>query len=188
MRLLLALWLLVPVAALAEDRPPAAPTRDVDVTYLLVQPDAKGGPRVLEERMRWAAAEGRLRVDPPTPGMWVLMDSRAHRVSTVREHERSVVEVESEATLPGPGAAPGAGFIRQGADTVAGVTCTNWLTRDVSGTPTLACITADGVLLRATAGGRVLVEALSVRYGPIDPEAFRVPEDFRRIAPPPLKR
>ena len=87
-----------------------------------------------------------------------------------------------------PGPAPGAAFVRRGAARVAGLPCTEWLTQDVTGTPTLACITGDGVLLRAAAAGRVLVEALRLTYGPIDPAVFSIPGDYRRIAPPPVKR
>jgi hypothetical protein len=146
--------------------------------------------------MRWAAADGKLRVDPPTPGMWVVMDTRARRMSTVRDTDRSVLEIDSAQAMSGPmpgpmpGAAPanGAAFQRRGADQVAGVACTEWQTTDVTGTPTLACITEDGVLLRASAAGRVLVEALHVAYAKQDPAVFRVPEGYRRITPPPVQR
>jgi hypothetical protein len=191
MRRLAALVFLVAptVAAAAIDRPPALPTRDVDVVYMMVQPDAPDGPRVLEQRMRWAAAAGKLRVDPPTPGLWVVMDTRTHLLSTVREADRTVLELTSAQAQLGPGLPAGAaGFTRRGAADVAGLSCTEWETRDMSGVPVLACITTDGVLLRARAGARVLVEALHVAFAPQDPSVFRVPADYRRIAPPPLKR
>ena len=153
------------------------PTRDVDVVYMMVQAGAPGGPRVVEERMRWAAAAGKLRIDPPTRGMWVVMDTGARRISTVREADRSVLDIEARArpcpALPCPAArrrSSGAAT-----DSVAGVPCTEWQTSDVTGTPTLACITADGVLLRASAAGRVLVEALHLAYAPQDPAVFRIP-------------
>ncbi len=191
MRLLAAALLaLSPAAGFAQERPVLVPTRDVDVVYMMVQTGAPGGPRVVEERMRWAAAAGKLRIDPPTQGMWVIMDSGAGRMSTVREADRSVLDIEVARTQPMPGGGPatGAGFQRRGTDSVAGVPCTEWQTRDATGTPTLACITADGVLLRASAAGIVLVEALHLAYAPQDPAAFRIPEDYRRITPPALKR
>ncbi len=162
------------------------PTRDVDVVYMMVQADAPDGPRVVEERMRWAIAAGRLRIDPPTPGMWMVMDTRTRRMATVRDPERSVLEIDSPQAMPGP--APGGAFQRGPDDSVAGLRCTEWRTKDVTGTPTLACITADGVLLRASAAGHVLVEALHVAYVAQDPAVFRIPEDYQRLTPPPLKR
>jgi hypothetical protein len=68
------------------------------------------------------------------------------------------------------------------------VACTNWATTDVTGGATLACITGDGVLLRASAGARVLVEALHLAYVPADEAVFRVPEGYRKIMPPPVQR
>lgn len=187
MRLVLpALLALLPAAAAADERPPATPTRDVDVTYMMVQADAPGGPRVLEERMRWAAATATVRIDPPTKGMWMVMDMHAHHMATVREADHSVLEIDQSDAMPGP--APTATFVRRGQSSVAGLPCTEWLTQDVTGTPTLACITGDGVLLRAAAAGRVLVEALEVTYGPVDPAVFGIPEGYRRIVPPAVKR
>lgn len=160
---------------------------------MMVQADAPDGPRVVEERMRWAAEAGQLRIDPPTPGMWVVMDTRTRRMATVRDDNRSVLEIEGPQTMPGPtmpGPAPAAsaGFQRDRDDSVAGLPCTQWRTRDVTGTPTLACITADGVLLRASAAGRVLVEALHVAYVRQDPAVFRIPQDYQKLTPPPVKR
>jgi hypothetical protein len=179
------------LAAAGTDRPPALPTRDVDVVYMMVRPDAPGGPVVLEQRMRWAAAPGLLRIDPPTPGLWVVMDTAAHRLSTVREAERSVLELTASEAHLGPEqgmpGAPAAGFVRQGTGVVSGLACTEWETHDISGVPTQVCITADGVLLRARAGTRVLIEALHVAFMPQDPSVFRIPPGYRRIAPPPLK-
>jgi hypothetical protein len=42
----------------------------------------------------------------------------------------------------------------------------------------VACITGDGVLLRAVAGGRTLVSAASVDYAPQDPALFVAPDGF----------
>ena len=187
MRIATALLALAPAAALAQDKPKLTPTRDVDVVYMMVQPDAPGGPRVLEERLRWAAADARLRVDPPTPGMWVVVDTRAKRMATVRDSDRTVLELDQAQVAIGLAPAEGAGFQRRGPDTVAGLPCTEWQTRDVTCAPTLACITDDGVLLRASAAGRVLVEVLHLAYAPQDPSVFRIPEDYRRITPPPVK-
>ena len=50
-----------------------------------------------------------------------------------------------------------------------------------------ACLTADGVLLRASGthdGQQGSLEATAVRYGAQDPAQFRVPEDFQRMQMP----
>ncbi len=183
------LFVLAPVAAAAaQQRPALIPSRDVDVVYMMVQADAPGGPRVVEERLRWAVAAGKLRIDPPIPDLWMVMDIRTGRLATVRDAERSVLEVESPQAMPWPAPTAGATFQRRGTDTVAGVPCTEWQTADLTGAPTLACITDDGVLLRASAAGRVLVEALHLSYATPDPSVFRIPEDYRKITPPPLQR
>ena len=74
---------------------------------------------------------------------------------------------------------------RLDADQVAGLPCTNWQTPDNRGQPAVLCLTADGVMLRASSGDQVLVEARSVTYGPQDSAAFAAPAGFRRIAPAP---
>ncbi|CAH2600339.1 conserved exported protein of unknown function [Rhodovastum atsumiense] len=176
-------------AMAAGDRPPVTPTRDVDVVYMMVQPDRPGGPRVVEQRMRWAAGSQLLRLDPPTPGMWVVVDMRAHRLSAVREADRSVLQMPADQARFSPGAPPGAvTFQRQGQAEIAGLSCTEWRTADVTGAPTLACITADGVLLRAAAAGRVVVEALRVTYAAQPESVFRIPPDYRKLTPPPGQR
>ena len=182
--LAVALLVLAPAAAAAQERPTLAPSRDIDIVYMMVQTDAPGGPRVVEERLRWAAAAGKLRIDPPIPGLWMVMDTSTRRLATVRDSERSVLEIDSPQAMPWPAPGAAAAFQRHGADTVAGLPCTEWQTADVTGAPTLACITDDGVLLRASAAGRVLVEALHLRYATPDPAVFRIPEDYRKITPP----
>jgi hypothetical protein len=172
--------------AAAADRPPLMPTRDVDVVYMMIQSDARGAPRVVEERMRWAAGAGLLRIDPPTPGLWIVVNTRTRRMSTVRESDHSVLDIESAQAMPAP--PPNADFLRHGTDTVADVPCTEWRTTDMTGEATLACITEDGVLLRAIAAGGVLLEALHLSYAAQNLSVFEIPQDYRRIQPPPLKR
>ena len=168
-------------SAHAEDRPAISPTRDVDVTYRIPQPDAAAGTtRVLEQRMRYTAAGNRQRIDPPTPGLYVLMDFAAQRMSTVRPAERMSLDMPTPATA-GASTAP---FTRKGTARIAGVDCAEWLTRDASGEAADVCITADGVLLRAAVAGRLLVEATSVRYEPQDAAVFTVPDGFKHIAAP----
>ncbi len=168
--------------ASAQERPRLTPSRDVDVIYRIPGP---GGP--LEQRLRWGVAAGKLRVDPPSPGLFMVLDTASHRMDTVREADHTVLEVETSATVL-PGGGGGGVFIRRGTAEVAGLACTQWATLDNGGKPALVCLTDDGVLLRAAGDGRVLALATAVRYAPLDAAVFRIPQDYRRISPPPVKR
>lgn len=182
MKAWLALALLLPPGAQAQtqaqDHPLTQPTRDVDVVYMMAGPSSP-----LAQRMRWGITAGKLRVDPPTPGMYVIIDTARHIMQAVREGDRSVVTMNAgPAALPGT--APSGNFQRSGHITVAGLGCTQWKTRDTAGRQVLACLTPDGVLLRAEADGLMLVEALSVDFAPLPEAVFRVPADYRKITPP----
>ncbi len=168
-------------AALAAEHPPITPQRDVDVTYTTAAPQA-GGP-ALTQRMRWSVSSFRLRVDPPTPGLYMIVDYRTKQMAVVKPADRAVLDVSTAS--PGlPGAAAG-DYSRRGVAQVAGLACTEWQTLDAGGHDTLLCLTDDGVMLRASQGGHVLLEATGVSYGPQDPAAFVPPDGYRHIAGPP---
>ena len=165
---------------LAAERPPITPQRDVDVTYA-IGASQDGGPP-LTQRMRWLVATSRLRVDPPTPGLYMIVDYRAKRMAVVKPADHAVLDVSTAG--PGlPGAAAG-DYDRRGAGQVAGLACTEWQTTDAAGRQTLLCLTPDGVMLRASQGDQVLLEATSVSYGPQDPAAFQPPAGYRHVAGP----
>jgi hypothetical protein len=156
-----------------QDKPRLQPTRDVDVTYAAAQ---AGGQLV--QRVRWLASAQTMRIDPPGSGLRVIIDHVARRMSVVREANRSVIDMAAPDDMPQPGSNAGGGtYLRRGDDTVAGVPCTEWETMDRDGCHTLACIAPDGVLLRASAAGQMLVAATAVQYAPQDASAFRVPAD-----------
>ncbi len=161
-------------AARAQDAPPGKPTRDVDVTYRVPVPGADNA--ALLQRLRWSASMRRQRVDLPTSGNWMVLDFTTHRMAMVRDDTREVVD------LPAPPSAElaggGAGFMRTGSSTVAGLACTQWRTIDTRGQETLACYTDDGVLLRATAGTRVLMEAVAVKYETQGEAVFDLPAGY----------
>ena len=179
-------------AAAAQGRPPTVPTRDVDVTYRVGQGAA------LEQRTRWQVSEQRMRIDTPTPGVYMIVDYASRRMSLVSDADRGVLELPAkDGVLPGPlpGALPGqaadrgrASFERVGTARVAGLGCTEWQTLDSQGAATTACITEDGVLLRARQGAQVLAEAARVTYGRLDPGAFRVPDGYARATRPEAAR
>ncbi len=161
------------------DQPLLRPSRDVDVTYRAVAPE---GRKELQQRVRWLAAAQIMRIDPPSPGLHVIIDYLARRMSVVRDATRSVVEMAAPDNLAEMIGGKAARFVRGGEATVAGQACTEWQTLDRDARPVAVCITADGVLLRAATADGVRVSAVSVRYLPQDPEAFRVPADYAHHA------
>ena len=167
--------------AASADQPLLRPSRDVDVTYRASAP--RGGQPV-EQRVRWLAAAQKMRIDLPAPGLHVIIDYIARRMSVVRDATRSVVEMAAPDSMAAmTGAKPTAGYVRRGAATVDGRTCTEWQTLDRDAHPVVVCVTDDGLLLRAGAADRVWVSAVSVRYAPQDPDVFRVPNDYAHHAP-----
>jgi hypothetical protein len=167
---------LVLCGAAGGERPVLRPLHDVDVTYEL----DTGGGSPLQERLRWNAASQRLRIDPPAPGLYVIIDLAARRMSTVRMTERTVIEMAAPDNVAGMPDSAAAGAVRQGADVVAGLACTEWDMTDAAGEPVRVCLTDDGVLLRARAGGRTLLSAETVHYGPVDAALFQVPAAYAR--------
>jgi hypothetical protein len=69
---------------------------------------------------------------------------------------------------------------RTGDCSVAGENGAAW-TRDVEGEPHTACVTPDGIILRATEGERVVWETTSVQRGPQDPALFTMPEGVQTM-------
>lgn len=165
-------------ATQAVGAPALVPRQDVSVTYRTEQ-----GGHVLEQQMRWSAKSQRLRIDPPAPGMFVLVDYVAHRMQIVQERDRSFMEMDAPASLPSLGA-PSSGLYTQGADDrVAGLACTEW-TLAAGGEPAGICVTEDGVLLRVRMGTRTLATASVVNYAPQDLALFRVPDGYTRAVSP----
>lgn len=155
------------------DQPLLRPSRDVDVTY---RATAASQP---EQRVRWLAAARLMRIDPPVPGLYVIVDYMARRMSVVREATHSVVQMAIPDNVAGVMSDKGAGgYVRHGNATVAGLGCTEWQTLDRQSQPVLVCLTTDGVLLRAGTLEQTLVNAVSVTYAPQDPDLFRVPPGY----------
>ncbi len=174
--------LLLACTAHAEDRPLTQPTRDVDIIYRVAGPDAP-----LEQRLRWGISQGKLRVDPPSPGLYMVIDTQTHVMQAVREGDHSVVQIDGGAQGL-PGAAPAGRFTRGDAAVVVGLGCTQWQTTDISGHKVTICMTADGVMLRAEADGVVLAEATTVLFATLPEAVFRVPSDYKKIIPNPVSR
>ncbi len=176
---LLVLTSMLAPAAAEQDRPPVMPTRDVDVTYRAGQ-----GDQAVDQRSRWSAAARKLRLDTPTPGVYVIADYAAHTLAMVSEPARGVLDLEMPAGgLPGQALPGSTGFLRRGASQVAGLPCTEWETSDRQGQPTLACYTEDGVLLEARHGTQILVQATRVMYGALDTAMFAIPPSYSHEGP-----
>jgi hypothetical protein len=165
--------------ALAQDGPLTTPTRDVDVMYR-----STTGSRTVEQRSRYRAADGKLRLDTPSPGLWMIVDPHAHTVAMVSDGDRGVVDMRLRGPVGPGGFAAGQAFTRQRETTVAGLACTEWQAVDRQGEAVVACFTADGILLRARRAGTVLVQAVRVSYGPLDPAAFTIPLGYAHSAAP----
>lgn len=171
MRLAGGAWVaLLAVPAWAAAAPLLQPTRDVDVTYRVPVP---GGDMALLQRLRWSAARRQQRVDLPTSGNWMVIDFAGHRMALVHDDTRQIVEGPAPPSADQPGA-----VTRVGQGSVAGLPCTQWRTVDTRGQETLACYTEDGVLLRASVGTRVLMEAVGVKYTPQDEAVFALPSGY----------
>jgi hypothetical protein len=178
------LFLAAPARAPAREAPLLVPRSDVAVTY---RSEQRG--LVLEQRMRFSATLHRVRIDPPTPGMFVLVDQSLRRMWIVREASRSYVEMSAPgaaaASVPGmAGVAPAAEFTRGGDDRVAGFACTEWTVTARAGQTATLCITPDGLLLRVRLGETVLAEASAVDTARQDAALFEVPAGYSPATPP----
>jgi hypothetical protein len=174
------------------EHPPLRPAHDVDVTYALNARGlgaadqaggghaGEGGGATLHERLRWQAATQALRLDPPTAGLYVIIDLAAKRMTTVRTADKTVIEMPAPDNVTGIPDSAAAAAVRRGTDTVAGLACTEWDMTDAADEAVQLCLTEDGVLLRARAGDRTLLSAEKVLYGPLDADLFRVPADYMR--------
>ena len=187
-----ALLLSAPAAALAQgavqvsDRPMVVPQHDVDVSYAVAAPSASDDATPLVQRMRFSVAGERQRVDPPGNGTYMITEYGTGRMIVVQPAQRLAT------VLPAPGGPialhgpPSTGdYRRLGPELVAGTACTDWATRDVAGRDSVVCLTADGVLLRATQAGRVLVQAVRVEEVPQPADIFAIPDGDRVQTPPP---
>ena len=181
----LALPLLACIAAspaLAQDRPAMFPTRDVAVTY---RTSLEGRPA--EMRMAWNAAQRRMRIEMPCGQGYLILDQQTGTGFVVMQQTRVIMDMpagQEEAARFAP-ASQTARFTREGSDRVANLPCTHWKIED-RGEVGRACITADGVTLRAQPGGngRGEMEALRVEFAAQDPARFIRPEGFLNMQIP----
>lgn len=131
---------------------------------------------------------GRVRVEVgggAASAMTGLIDPKKRRMvmlTTLPGMDKVALEMElpedfSFADLPADGD-------RFGSDTVAGEACDLWRTSEKVGSePVEACITADGIVMRATAvvkgKPQVVFEVVELTRGPQDPALFEVPKGVK---------
>jgi hypothetical protein len=171
--------------AVAQDRPPLFPTRDVSVTYRITQARPGAQPALPGMTLSWLAAAQTMRVDLAGMG-WMVADHRAQRGFMVMEQMRMVMNIPMDQVAAHTGLSPTARFRRTGSATVAGHGCTIWSFEDGSDRGT-ACVTTDGVMLRAEGaaqGQSGTMEATQVTYGAQDPARFRLPAGYQTMQMP----
>jgi hypothetical protein len=173
--------------ALAQDRPPVFPTRDVAVTYRITSDRPQQGPQQGMQTlvMSWQAATRMLRTDLPGMG-WMVADQNSGRAFMVMEQMRMIMDIPLGQAMQQGAFSANATFRREGSDTVAGLSCTVWSYQD-AGNQGRACVTTDGVMLRAqgtyqgNAGG---MEATGVAFGPQDAARFQRPTGYQTMQMP----
>ncbi len=167
-----------------------APTRDVTVTYRVVRAPAAGGPR--KTVVRQTETGSRLRVDSyifddaKTAYEGMIIDRVANRATVlVFANELAVEAPAAGVALPGITMTPDMGFRRRGTRSVAGLSCTDWEVVPAGpAEPWTACVTADGVVLRAASATRE-IEATAVAYGAVPGGVFEVPAGLKRVTAAP---
>ncbi len=168
--------------ALAQDRPPIFPTRDVSVTYRVT-----GGPQPgTEMAMSWLAATRQMRVDLPGGVGFVVSDLANRRGFMVMEAQRMIVDVPAEQAASMMRTFENARFTRGAADRVAGAACTNW-SIEAPGQNGTACFTGDGVMLRSQGTAQGVqggMEAVRVTYGAQDPARYQRPQGYQTMQVP----
>ncbi|WP_270939204.1 hypothetical protein [Falsiroseomonas oryzae] len=170
--------------ALAQDRPPLTPTRDVTVTYRSIGSGVPAGMPPMT--ISWLAAQGLMRNDMPGMG-WVVADPRSGRAFMVMEQARAIMDVPMPPSVEQQMNSPTVTFRREGSATVAGHACTIWLMQD-GPNQARSCITAEGVMLRAEGthqGQTSGIEATQVSFAAQDPARFQRPQGYQPMQVPP---
>lgn len=182
--------------ATAADQPPMAPTRPVTVTYRLSGNSQGNGPGKIEVTYDQDAKRVRMdfyRFEGSSDSMGtVIFDKTLDRVVTLIDARKAYLQRDT-AGLANPGVflGPTLTYTREGTEHFAGLTCTDWAVKKGSEDGS-ACVTDDGVVLKASRGGSNAgrIEAVAITYGPPPPNAFAIPQGYTRLqtaAKPPVK-
>ena len=180
--MLAALFSLAALPAVAQDRPPICPTRDVSITYRFTGPQAQQAPTMT---MSWMAASQTMRMDMGAMG-YMVADYRNQRGFMVMPQARMIMDVPIEQAMQQYGPTETGTYRRTGTASVAGHQCTIWSFED-RGSNGTACITAEGVMLRAQGtnqGHSGSMEATQVAFGTQDPSRFQRPQGYQSVQVP----
>ncbi|CAH0242226.1 DUF4412 domain-containing protein [Roseomonas sp. CECT 9278] len=171
----------LPIAAQAQDRPQIFPTRDVAVTYRVA-----GQGQQAELTMQWAAANRMMRMNMPGGVGYIVADHQNQRGFMVMEAMRTIMDVPMAQAAGMQRDLENAQFTRGGTEKIAGTDCTVWRYQGPQQSGE-ACITADGVMLRAQGsaqGQQGRMEATRIAYGPQDAAQFRRPQGYQTMQMP----
>lgn len=171
----------LPVAAQAQDRPQIFPTRDVAVTYR-----ASGQGQSADLVMQWSAASRLMRMNLPGGAGYIVADHANQRGFMVMEAMRTIMDVPMAQAAGMQRDLENARFTRGGNEKIAGTDCTVWRYEGPQQSGE-ACITADGVMLRAQGsaqGQQGRMEATRVAYGAQDAAQFRRPQGYQTMQMP----
>ncbi|MBR0681519.1 DUF4412 domain-containing protein [Roseomonas eburnea] len=174
----------LPVAAQAQDRPQIFPTRDVAVTYRVA-----GQGQAAELTMLWSAAQRLMRMNMPQGAGYLVADHQSQRGFMVMEAMRMIMDVPMEQAAGYQRDLENARFTRGGTEKIAGTDCTVWRYQG-QGQSGEACITSDGVMLRAQGaaqGQQGRMEAVRVVYAPQDASLFRRPQGYQTMQAPAMQ-
>jgi hypothetical protein len=171
----------LPVAAQAQDRPQIFPSRDVAVTYRVA-----GQGQQAELTMQWSAAARMMRMNMPGGVGYMVADHQNQRGFMVMEQMRTIMDVPMAQAAGMQRDFENARFTRGGTEKIAGTDCTVWRYEGPSQSGE-ACITADGVMLRAQGqaqGQQGGMEAVRVTFGPQNPAQFQRPQGYQTMQMP----
>jgi len=161
----------------ASRRPPYLPTRDVAVSYRV---EGRAAQDVRHLHVRFAASPQRMRVETDDRAMgYLLVDPRARKARMVVPGIGQAIDLPLERDKRAAMLFNNRlSFTRRGTSQFAGHRCTLWDVRGGNDTAR-ACITDDGVILRAEGtGGGVSgssLEATRVDYQPQSAALFQAP-------------
>jgi hypothetical protein len=171
----------LPLAAQAQDRPQIFPTRDVAVTYRVA-----GQGQQAELTMLWSAAARLMRMNLPGGVGFMVADHQNQRGFMVMEAMRTIMDVPMDQAAGIQRDMENARFTRGGTEKIAGTDCTVWRYQGQAQQGE-ACITTDGVMLRAqgsSQGQQGRMEAVRVAYGAQDAAQFRRPQGYQTMQMP----
>ena len=172
-------------AAVAQEHPPMAPTKDVTIEYKYVM---QGNPAQARTSRTMIAAGGKqMRIEGLGPQGYMILDRADARMIMVMDQQHMYMERPLDPARAGPLVLQdNMKFSRTGNDTVAGISCTVWQVQGQHGSGS-ACISDDGVLLRAESaeqGGHMTMTATSVTFGPLAASLFQPPPGYQKMDMP----